>query len=101
MTLFGRAYRVTVGTLRISAPLRVAFEIERTTRPTPNKASVRLYNLTRDHQAQVQDAADAQLVIEAGYDAERGPSSSSGGRSPARAATDRPRSAARRAGPTW
>lgn len=73
MTLFGRAYRVTVGTLRVSAPLRVAFEIERTTRSTPNKASVRLYNLTRDHQAQVQDAAEAQLVIEAGYDGERGP----------------------------
>ena len=73
MTLFRRAWRVTVGELRIEAPLRVAFSVERSVRSTPNKATVRIWNLTRDHQAQIQEAADAQLVVEAGYEDDRGP----------------------------
>lgn len=72
MTTFGREWAATVGTLRIPAPLRMAFEIERTTRPTPAKAKVKLYNLTRDHQAQIEQAELAQVVIEAGYKGERG-----------------------------
>lgn len=71
MKLFGRAWRVTIGTLRVSAPLRVAFEIERSVRATPGKATVRIWNLTRDHQAQIEQATAAQVIVEAGYE-ERG-----------------------------
>lgn len=72
MTLFIRDWRVTVGTLRVAAPLRVAFEIERTTRPQPNKATVRLFNLTRDHQAQIERATVAQVILDVGYRNDRG-----------------------------
>lgn len=72
MTLFRKTWRVTVGTLQIPAPMRVAFEIERSTRPQPGKATVRLWNLTRDHQAQIEGAAAAQVLVEAGYVGERG-----------------------------
>ncbi len=72
MTLFRRDWRVTVGTLQVSAPMRVAFEVERTARSRPGKATVRLWNLTRDHQAQIEQAAEAQVIVEAGYQAERG-----------------------------
>lgn len=71
MTSFGRVWAVTVGTVRVPAPLRVAFEIERTRHP-PGKAKVRLWNLTRDHQSQIEQATAAQVVIEAGYEGERG-----------------------------
>jgi hypothetical protein len=72
MTLFHRTWRVTVGELRVSKPMRVAFEIERTLRPQPNKATVRLWNLTRDHQAQIEGARTGQVVIEAGYEQDAG-----------------------------
>lgn len=72
MPSFRRVWRVTVGTLRVSAPMRVAFEIERTLRHQPNKAKLSIWNLTRDHQAQIEQAADAQVVIEAGHDDARG-----------------------------
>jgi hypothetical protein len=68
MTAFRRVWRVTVGTLRVSGPMRVSFEIERTLRHTPNKATCSIWNLTRDHQAQIEQAADAQVVIEAGHE---------------------------------
>jgi hypothetical protein len=72
VTLFKRVWRVTVGTLRVSAPMRVAFEIERTLRPQPNKATVRLWNLTRDHRAQIEGASDVQVIVEAGYEEDVG-----------------------------
>lgn len=72
MTQWVRTWAVTVGTLRVPAPIRVAFEVERTLRPQPGKASLRIWNLTRDHQAQIEQAAEAQVVIEAGYVGDRG-----------------------------
>lgn len=72
MTLFNRIWRVTVGTLRVAKPLRVSFEIERTLRAAPNEATVRIWNLTREHQAQIENATSGQVVIEAGYEEERG-----------------------------
>lgn len=72
MTSFRRDWAVTIGTLRIPAPMRVAFEIERSTRPHPGKATVKVWNLTRDHQAQIERAELAQVVIEAGYEGDRG-----------------------------
>ena len=70
--LFERVWRVTVGTLRVDVPMRIAFEVERSVRPTPNKATVQVWNLTRDHQAQIEQAADAQVIVEAGYVGDRG-----------------------------
>lgn len=68
MTQRRRTCRITVGTLRASMPLRLAFEIERTVHSHPAKAVVRLTNLTRDHQAQIEGAAAAQVIVEAGYE---------------------------------
>lgn len=72
MTQFGRVARVTVGTLRVSSPLRIAFEIERKLSGGPGKATVRLWNLTRSDQTTIEQATDGQLVIEAGYARGRG-----------------------------
>lgn len=72
MTSFIRDWRVTVGTLRLPKPLRVAFEVERDLHAAPNKATVQAWNLTRDHQAQIEQAAEAQVVIETGYSSDRG-----------------------------
>ncbi len=72
MTLFARTWRLTVGELRVNAPLRIAFEIERTVRPQPNTAHVKVWNLTREHQAQLEQARDAQVIVEAGYANDRG-----------------------------
>jgi hypothetical protein len=62
-----RLYRATVGTLRIGAPARVAFEIERSVRATPNKATLKLYNLSLAHQRQIEQSGAAQVVIEVGH----------------------------------
>lgn len=72
MTSFRRTWALTVGTLRLPAPMRIAFEIERSLRPQPATATVRVYNLTRDHQAQIERAALGQVVVEAGYEGDRG-----------------------------
>lgn len=72
MTFFRKTWRVTVGTLRISAPIRVAFEIERSVHSRPGKASVRIWNLTREHQSQIEQIETAQVVVEAGYEDDRG-----------------------------
>lgn len=72
MTQFRRVARITVGTLRVPSPLRVAFEIERTLAGAPGKAKVQLWNLTRDHQTEIEQAGAAQLVVEAGYEDARG-----------------------------
>lgn len=72
MTQFGRIARVTVGELRVSSPLRIAFEIERKLSGAPGKATVRLWNLTRSHQSSIEQATDGQLIVEAGYDRARG-----------------------------
>lgn len=71
-TLFDRVWRVTIGTVRINKPMRVAFEVERSVRPRPNAAKVRLWNLTREHQAQIEGARAAQVIVEAGYEDDRG-----------------------------
>lgn len=71
-TLFNRVWRVTVGTVRINKPMRVAFEIERSMRARPNAAKVRIWNLTREHQAQIEGARVAQVIVEAGYEDDRG-----------------------------
>lgn len=63
-----RLYRATIGTLQIGAPARVAFEIERSVRHTPNKATVKLYNLSLAHQRQIEQSGAAQVIIEVGHE---------------------------------
>lgn len=72
MSLFLRTWAVTVGSLRVAKPLRVAFTIEKTVHAAPNKASLKLWNLTRAHQAQLEEQSDAPVLIEAGYEGEHG-----------------------------
>jgi hypothetical protein len=67
-----RDWRITVGELRVGRPQRCTFEIERTLRRRIQRATVKLYNLTRDHQAQIQSARAAQVIVEAGYIEDRG-----------------------------
>lgn len=71
MTAYGRVWRVTVGTLRVSEH-RVAFDIERTLHARPGKANVRIWNLTRSQQTQVENAVGQQLVVEIGHERSRG-----------------------------
>src|SRR5688500_1090254 len=72
MTLFRRDWRITVGTLRVGAPLRVRFEVERTLRATPNTAKIQIWNLTREHEADIQEWASGQVIVEAGHSDDRG-----------------------------
>lgn len=69
--LFGRTWRVQVGRLVVEPPLRVGFEIERSARSAPNTATIHLHNLSRESQSLVEEAAEALVVIEAGYREER------------------------------
>lgn len=71
MSLFRRDWRLEVGGLVVARPLRVSFEVERSTRPTPNAATIRVWNLSRDSQALVEGAGGALVVLEAGYVGER------------------------------
>lgn len=67
-TLFDRDWRVQIGQLVVRKPLHVQFEIERTTRPQPNAATIRIYNLTRDHQALIEGSTpETAVTVEAGF----------------------------------
>jgi hypothetical protein len=69
-TLFGRKWRVTLGTLAIDSQ-RVAFRVEKTLAPQPNKAEVRVWNLTKSHIQGLENLAAGKVPIpvqiEAGY----------------------------------
>lgn len=71
--LFGRAYRLTVGTTRIDASagagtgLRIGFCIERDEKRTPNNAEIRVYNLNRDHREAIAKTETVSVLLEAGY----------------------------------
>lgn len=51
-SLFRRDWKITVGTLDVSV-LDFEFEVLRTIKPEPNKCSLTLYNLNKDHRAQL------------------------------------------------
>lgn len=71
MAQFRRLVRVTVGELRVSSPLQISFDVERSVAGR-GKAKVEIANLGRSHQAEIEASAGAQLVVEAGYEDERG-----------------------------
>lgn len=71
--LYGRAYRLVIGTTEIDARagadagLRVAFTIERDEKRTPNNAEVKVWNLTRDHREALSKSETVSVSLEAGY----------------------------------
>lgn len=68
-TLFRRVSDVVIGPLRVTG-LRVQFQVERDLLPRPNRAEIRIYNLSKKHQAEL-EAFDARrqvpVRLEAGY----------------------------------
>lgn len=64
--LFDRSASLTVDTLTVS-DLRFAFSVERTLRPTPNKAEIKIYNLTEAHRLELSALASIPVVLSAGY----------------------------------
>lgn len=51
--LFQRVWRVRVDTLQFRG-LDISFEVEKSTKAEPNKASIRVWNLTQDHRRQLE-----------------------------------------------
>lgn len=71
MTQFLRTVQLTIGELRVASPLHITFEVERSVHGR-GKAKATVANLTRSQQSEIESAADAQLIIEAGYEENRG-----------------------------
>lgn len=61
-----RVAEVVADTLRLDG-MRVAFEVERSLRPTPNKASIKIWNLSRDHRGQLEQMKRVPVSVRAGY----------------------------------
>jgi hypothetical protein len=79
MTAFQRAYRLNVGGIEIDASegvglraLRMLFSVERDDKRHPNNAEIKIYNLTRAHQAALAKAPEVRVRLEAGYVGELG-----------------------------
>lgn len=79
MTAFIRAYRLNVGGIDIDASqgvglrsLRLQFSVERDDKRHPNNCELRLYNLTKAHQAALAKAPEVRVRLEAGYVGELG-----------------------------
>lgn len=71
--LFGKSYQLQVDTILITG-LDVAFSVERTLRRRPNRAEIKVRNLTQDHRRQLEGLPRNRVFtrLEAGYDDERG-----------------------------
>lgn len=74
MTAFQRAYKLNIGGIEIDASagvalnaLRITFSIERDVKRRPNSCEVRVYNLTRAHQAELAKDPAVRVRLEAGY----------------------------------
>lgn len=71
--LFGRAYRLQVGTVEIDARkgadkgLRIGFSISRDETRTPNNAEIRIYNLSKANAAALARLDTVPVSLEAGY----------------------------------
>jgi hypothetical protein len=76
-TLFGRRARIIVGTSALVVGdaddgLHVAFNVEKTLKPEPNKAEIRIWNLAKTHAKAIEQMASVGPIgvpvqIEAGY----------------------------------
>lgn len=65
--LFGRQAAVTIDTLRVTG-LDMKFRIDKSLKPSPNKAKIEVFNLNPDHRAQFQRDGSIQARLEVGYD---------------------------------
>lgn len=66
MKLFGRRWRVTVGSLQ-SDDVDIEFTIKRSLRQTPGTCELIIYNLTEQHRGEIRDAKRPLVRVEAGY----------------------------------
>lgn len=64
--LYDRIASLQVDTLVLTG-LRFAFKVERTLRPRPGKAEVRVFNLTSSHRDQLDSLDGVATVLDAGY----------------------------------
>lgn len=64
--LYDRVATLQVDTI-VLAELRFAFKIERTLRPRPGKAEVKVWNLTSSHRDQLDSLDGVSVVLDAGY----------------------------------
>lgn len=71
MRLFDRRAVLVVSTIRIetSNSLRISFQVTKDLKPTPNKATIKVYNLSPTHQQQLESLAPSGIPVqlEAGY----------------------------------
>lgn len=77
MARFNRVYRLLVGKagqtgVEITQPLRITFEIEKTTSEQPNPHKIRVYNLAAATRRAIEEP-DLRCVLYAGYAEEHGP----------------------------
>lgn len=72
LDLYGRRARIITGTKLLVAGdadsgLRVAFSVERSLKPEPNKAEIRIWNLAETSRKLLEQSEDLPVQIEAGY----------------------------------
>lgn len=75
MQLFRRSATVQIGTIKIVSRvteagiegLDVAFRVERTAKPQPNKAEIQIWNLNPEHRGELQKLRGVFVAIQAGY----------------------------------
>ncbi len=71
--LFGRRARIIVGAQLLVAGdvddgLRVAFNIEKTLKPEPNRAEVMVWNLSELSRLALEQLSQVPVIVEAGYE---------------------------------
>lgn len=68
--LFDRVAVLTVGSIRVER-LRLSFSVTKDAKPQPNKATIKVYNLSPDHRAYLSElsASGVDTQLEAGYKA--------------------------------
>lgn len=79
MTAFQRAYKLNIGGIEIDATkgvglnsLRMTFSVDRDVKRRPNNCEIRVYNLTKPHQAELAKQPAVRVRLEAGYIGELG-----------------------------
>jgi hypothetical protein len=65
--LFKRDVRIVVSTIEITK-LSVSFVVNRSIKPEPNTAEIKVYNLNAKHRSELEQLAAVPVSIEAGYD---------------------------------
>lgn len=75
MRLFNRKWKLVVGDIEIASdknPLRVAFNVERDTKPYPNAAEILIWNLSEENRKGLAKQKEIPCRLEAGYEGEIG-----------------------------